>query len=97
MLSHFTIGAADVNHYYLLDPKKARRTKGFQEAARIGTLIAAEVVRTYQRVQPITAAPVKVSRETVRLLILEEKAPALAKQFGNQPEFRRWRNDGEVG
>ena len=93
MLSHFTIGAAgNVNHYYLLDPKKARRTKGFQEAARIGTLIAAEVVRTYQRAQPITAAPVKVSRETVRLLILEEKAPALAKQFGNKPEF----HDGEM-
>lgn len=93
MLSHFTIGAAgNINHYYLLDPKKARRTKGFQEAARIGTLIAAEVVRTYQRLQPIAAAPIKVSRETVRLLILEEKAPALAKQFGNKPEF----HDGEM-
>ncbi len=93
MLSHFTIGAAgNINHYYLLDPKKVRRTKGFQEAARIGTLIAAEVVRTYQRLQPITTAPIKVSRETVRLLILEEKAPALAKQFGNKPEF----HDGEM-
>lgn len=93
MLSHFTIGAAgNINHYYLLDPKRARRTKGFQEAARIGTLIAAEVVRTYQRLQPIATAPVKVSRETVRLLILEEKAPALAKQFGNEPEF----HDGEM-
>ena len=93
MLSHFTIGAAgNVNHYYLLDPKKVRRTKGFQEAARIGTLIAAEVVRSYQRLQPIAMAPLKVSRETVRLLILEEKAPALAKQFGNKPEF----HDGEM-
>jgi neutral ceramidase len=93
MLSHFTIGAAgNVNHYYLLDPKKARRTKGFQEASRIGTLIAAEVVRAYHRVQPIATAPLKVSREIVRLLILEEKAPALARQFGNKPEF----HDGEM-
>jgi neutral ceramidase len=93
MLSHFTIGAAgNVNHYYLLDPKKVRRTKGFQEAARIGTLIAAEVVRTYNRVQPIATAPLKISREVVRLMILEEKAPALAKQFGNKPEF----HDGEM-
>lgn len=93
MLSHFTIGAAgNINHYYLLDPKRVRRSKGFQEAARIGTLIAAEVVRTYQRLQPIATAPVKVSRETIRLLILEEKAPALAKQFGNKAEF----HDGEM-
>ena len=93
MLSHFTIGAAgNVNHYYLLDPSRARRTKGFQEAARIGTLIAAEVVRAYNRLQPISTAPLKVSREIVRLLILEEKAPALAKQFGHQPEF----HDGEM-
>lgn len=93
MLAHFTIGAAgNINHYYLLDPKSPRRTKGFQEAARIGTLIAAEVVRTYPRMQPITTAPIKVSREVVRLLILEEKAPVLAKQFGSKPAF----HDGEM-
>ncbi|MES2692210.1 MAG: hypothetical protein V4773_01975, partial [Verrucomicrobiota bacterium] len=93
MLAHFTIGAAgNINHYYLLDPKKARRTKGFQEAARIGTLIAAEVVRSYQRLQPLAATQVKVSREVLRLRILEEKAEALAKQFGNKPEY----HDGEM-
>ncbi|MDO8543236.1 MAG: hypothetical protein Q7S40_22600 [Opitutaceae bacterium] len=93
MLTQFTIGAAgNINHYYLLDPKKPRRTKGFQEAARIGALVAAEVVRGYQRLQPIAAAPLKVSREIVRLLVLEGKAPALAKQFGNRPEF----HDGEL-
>lgn len=93
MLTHFTIGAAgNINHYYLLDPKKPRRTKGFQEAARIGTLVAAEVVRGYERLQPIATAPLKVSREVLRLLILEEKAPVLAKQFGNKPEY----HDGEM-
>lgn len=93
MLSHFTIGAAgNINHYYMLDPKKVRRTKGFQEAARIGTLVAAEVVRMYQHLEPVKTGPLKVSREVVRLLILEEKAPALKKQFGNREEF----HDGEM-
>ncbi len=93
MLSHFTIGAAgNINHYSLLDPKKPYRTKSYQEAARIGTLLAAEVVRTYQRLQPITPAPVKVSREVVRLQVLEEKAAALARQFGNKASF----HDGEL-
>lgn len=93
MLTHFTIGAAgNINHYYLLDPQRPWRTKGFQEAARIGTLLAAEVVRSYPKLQPIAAAPIKVSREIVRLLVLEQKAPALAAQFGNKAEF----HDGEL-
>ncbi|MEY4940653.1 MAG: hypothetical protein RIQ93_2388 [Verrucomicrobiota bacterium] len=93
MLTHFTIGAAgNINHYYLLDPKRPRRTKGYDEAARIGTLVAAEVVRAYEKLEPVTVSSLKVSRETVRLLILEEKAPALAAQFGNKPAF----HDGEM-
>ncbi len=93
MLAHFTIGAAgNINHYYLLDPKQVRRTKGFQESARIGTLLAAEVVRMYPRLQPVEAGSLRVSREVLRLLILEEKAPALKKQFGNRDEF----HDGEM-
>src|SRR6185503_19325014 len=40
----------------------------------------------------LATAPIKVSREQVRMLVLEEKAPALAKQFGNKPSFF----DGEV-
>lgn len=93
MLTHFTIGAAgNINHYYLLDPKRPRRTKGYDEAARIGTLIAAEVIRAYEKLEPATVASLKVSREIVRLLILEEKAAALAAQFGNKPAF----HDGEM-
>lgn len=93
MLTHFTMGAAgNINHYYLLDPARVRRTKGFDEAARIGTLVAAEVIRAYERLQPLRPVPIKVSREVLTLRILEEKAPALAKQFGNGPEF----HDGEM-
>jgi neutral ceramidase len=93
MLTHFTIGAAgNINHYDLLDPKKPRRIKGVQEASRIGTLLAAEVVRTYQRLRPIAVTPLKVSRETLRLMVLEETAAKLAQQFGNQSTF----HDGEL-
>jgi hypothetical protein len=93
MLSHFTIGAAgNINHYYLLDPARVRRTKGTGEAVRIGTLIAAEVLRAYERLEPLPAGPVKVSRETLRLRILESKAPALRQQFGDRDEF----HDGEM-
>jgi len=93
MLTHFTIGAAgNINHFYLLDPKHPHRVKGYEEAARIGTLLAAEVVRSYERLQPLSAAVLKISREVIRLQILEEKAPALAKQFGDKPSFF----DGEL-
>ncbi|WP_414661809.1 hypothetical protein [Horticoccus sp. 23ND18S-11] len=93
MVTHFTIGAAgNINHYYLLDPKRPRRVKGYDEAARIGTLLAAEVVRCYERLEPLPTATLKVSREVLRLKILEEKSPALAAQFGNKPVF----HDGEM-
>ena len=93
MLLHFTMGAAgNVNHYDLLDPLHPRRTKGFQEAARIGALLAAEVIRTHQRLQPIATSPIKVSHETVRLILLEEKAPAIVRQFGDRASF----HDGEL-
>jgi hypothetical protein len=94
MLTHFTIGAAgNINHYYLLDPKRPHRVKGYDEAARLGTLLAAEVVRSYQRLEPVPVTRLKVSREMIRLTLLEEKAPTIAAQFGNQPAF----HDGEVG
>lgn len=93
MLTHFTLGAAgNINHYYLLDPKQPRRTKGFTEAARIGTLLAAEAVRMYPRLQTVAGAPVKVSREVLRLQILEEKAPAMARLAGGKATF----HDGEM-
>lgn len=93
MLTHFTIGAAgNINHYYLLDPQHPHRVKGYDEAARIGTLLAAEVLRCYQRLEPLAVPALKISRETVRLRILEEKAAALAASFGNKPVF----HDGEL-
>ncbi len=93
MLTHFTTGACgNINHYYLLDPQHPRRIKGYQEAARIGTLLAAEVVRSYERLRPVSDAPLKVSRETVMLKLLKEKSDKFIADAGPRPSFF----DGEV-
>lgn len=93
MLTHFTTGACgNINHYYLLDPKKPRRIKGYQEAARIGTMIAAEVLRTYNRLRLLAATPLKVSREIVPLKLLKEKSDKFIADAGARPSFF----DGEV-
>lgn len=92
MLTHFTIGAAgNINHYYLLDPKKPHRVKGYGEAARIGALLAAEVVRCYQRLETLASAPLKVSRESVRLKLMASKSRQFEETHQKKPFF-----DGEV-
>lgn len=88
MLTHFTYGAAgNINHYYLLDPERIHRTKGYQESARIGTHIADEVVRSYMHLRSLEPVAVKVSRELVRLVLHEEKAPEIAREHGNAESF----------
>lgn len=92
MLTQFTIGAAgNINHYYLLDPKKPHRVKGYGEAARIGTLLAAEVVRSYGRLELLANAPLKVSREVLRLNLMAMKSEQFAKLHDQKPFF-----DGEA-
>ena len=88
MLTHFTTGACgNINHYSLLDPKKPHRVKGYDEAARIGTLLAAEIVRSYERLRPLAGAPLKVSREIVKLKMLKEKSDKSINDDGPQPSF----------
>jgi hypothetical protein len=61
----FTIGTAgDLNHVNVNDP---RPQKGHGEAARIGTILAANVLRTCEQLQPASDGPLRVSRETVEL------------------------------
>ncbi len=65
MLTMFTIGCAgNLNH---IDVSSAERQKGHREAARIGAILAAEVLKTYRKLEPVrAAAPVTLS-EMVQL------------------------------
>lgn len=82
MLTLFSIGTAgNINHVDVAGPK---RQKGSAEAARIGIVLAAEVLRTYRKLKPIDAGKLCVTRETVMLPPVDlqpgdlEKAKSLA-------------------
>ena len=63
MVTLFTIGCAgDINHVNVKSPDPQ---KGPAEARRIGTVLAGEVLKTYARLQPVPAAPIRV--KTARL------------------------------
>ncbi len=66
MLTLFTIGCAgDINH---INVKSAAKQQGPTEAARIGTILAAQVLRTFEHLTPLTnAGPIRVSSEIVQL------------------------------
>lgn len=93
MLVFWGSGASgNVNHYDLMDPKRFRREKGAHESARIGTIIAAEVLRTFGKLEPLRDAPLRVAREVVHVDYHPEKAAALrARMEGSSRYF-----DGEV-
>lgn len=93
MLAMFAEGAAgNINHYDLLDPLRVHRTKGVEESTRIGTILAAEVLRSYRRLTPLRTDKLRVAREVVRLDMSAEKGRELAVRFGNARQFF----DGEV-
>jgi neutral ceramidase len=65
MLTVFSIGTAgNVNH---LDVRRPRPPRGPQEPARIGTVLAAEVLRTYSKLQPLEVRRVQATSESVPL------------------------------
>jgi neutral ceramidase len=65
MLTMFTIGTAgNINH---LDVKSAAPQIGHAEAARIGTVLAGEVLKTYTRLQPVTDTRLQVATAPVSL------------------------------
>lgn len=64
MVTLFTAGTCgDVNH---VNVASAAAQRGHGEAARIGTRLAAEVLRTYDRLEPV-AGPLRVSSKLVEL------------------------------
>lgn len=93
MLTVFTIGAAgNVNH---INVNSATRQGGPTEANRIGTILAARVLKTYEQLEPLATDPLQFRRETVKLLLPEiqpgeiEQAREFARRVGgpNPPKF----------
>lgn len=65
MVSLFTIGAAgDINH---IDVRTKRPQQGEGEAARIGTILAGEVLKTYARMTPVDGDGIHVADRMVAL------------------------------
>ena len=61
----FTIGCAgNINH---IDVSHNRSQKGHGEAARIGTVLAAAVLKTMERMTPVEPQPVRVATRVVAL------------------------------
>lgn len=85
MLTLFTIGAAgNINH---LDVKSAAPQKGHEEARRIGTILAGEVVKTYARLEPVRSAKLHFFHRDIPLNLARletgdlERANAIVKQL----------------
>ncbi len=84
MLTVFTIGAAgNINH---IDVKSATPQKGNEEAARLGTVLAGEVLKTYARLRPALSTTLQAASRIVPLepahldIGEEERARATAEQ-----------------
>lgn len=90
MLTVFTIGAAgNVNHFDVSRPGPAQ---SHAEAARIGTVLAAEVLKTYKKLERVTTGPPRTLQRLVPLPLSKitpadvEKALALEKRVGTRDE-----------
>jgi neutral ceramidase len=92
MITMFTNGACgDINH---VDVNSKDPQKGFEEARRIGTILAGEVIKTYPRLKPINADAIRFKREVVALQLPKftseelQKARQTAVKFGKDaPPF----------
>lgn len=86
MLTVFTMGCSgNVNH---IDVSHAKPQKGHEEAARIGTVLAGEVVKTWARMVPAGLGMLRARIETVELPLAPHKpedvewAKPVAAKFG---------------
>ncbi|MGP0063301.1 MAG: hypothetical protein ACLQGP_06810 [Isosphaeraceae bacterium] len=69
MVTLFSAGCCgDVNH---IDVRSAAPQRGFANAARMGTILAAEVLRTWPRLAPVDASAIRVKSAIVRLALPE--------------------------
>lgn len=88
MMTMFTMGCSgNVNH---IDVSHAKPQKGHEEAARIGTVLAGEVVKTWARMVPAGAGALRSRVETVELALAPHKpeevawARQVAAKFGEK-------------
>ncbi len=88
MLTMFTMGCSgNVNH---IDVSHAKPQKGHEEAARIGTVLAGEVVKTWARMVPAGAGALRSRIETAELALAPHKpeevewAKPIAARFGEK-------------
>lgn len=102
MLTMFSIGAAgNINPVHL---KLERPMAGHPRAARIGTILAADVLKAYARLEPVKLPDVRVRSEILHVPLAhvarEEVQPARAvsARFGKpgQPPFLELVNAGKV-
>lgn len=65
MVTMFTIGTAgNINH---IDVKNGEPQKGHSEAARIGTILAGEVLRTFRHMKAVSPGPVRAKSRVIVL------------------------------
>jgi hypothetical protein len=93
MVSLFTIGCAgNINH---IDIKWHNPQHGEAEAARIGTILAGEVLKTYARLTPVQINQVKCASRVVKLdpahvsAAEVEQAPAIIARGARAPFLQR--------
>lgn len=93
MLTMFTIGAAgNINPLHL---KLAHPLTGHPRGARIGAILAADVLQTYDHLQPVSVTTIQTHSEIVKLPLAPvspedvKKARDAASRFGkpDQPPF----------
>ncbi len=85
MMTMFTIGAAgNVNH---VDVKTKERQSGNAEAQRIGTVLAGEAIKTYARMKPVAAGPVRVKNEIVKIPLVDVKPDQIAAAKATMETF----------
>lgn len=69
MLTMFTQGAtANVNH---IDVENPDQLGGYSESVRIGTILTAEILKTFENLEPVSAESLTVSRKVVELVPAE--------------------------
>jgi hypothetical protein len=77
MLTEFTIGTAgNINH---IDVKSSDPQKGNAEAARIGTILAGDVLKAFSRLRPVEAGPLEIRSETVEIPLASYKPSDVEK------------------